>query len=52
LERTPIIHFTFSGGTGTGREACGGGGTEVWVATVCVPVESTLVVTVVSMIPV
>jgi hypothetical protein len=49
---TPVIHFTFSGGTGAGREACGAGGTEDWVTTVCVPVESTLVVTVVSMIPV
>jgi hypothetical protein len=44
------LHF-FSRGTGVEAEACGGGGTEVWIATVCVPVVSTLVVTVVSMIP-
>jgi hypothetical protein len=32
--RQDIFHFTFSGGIGAGREACGGGGTGVWVATV------------------
>jgi hypothetical protein len=50
VSQLPYGSLHFLGVAGVEAEA-GGGGTDVWVTTVCVPVVSTLVVTVVSTTP-